>query len=43
MYIDWKSILKLYLNDQTQIEEILNVLIYSGCHDTFKQKDGLLA
>ena len=22
-------------------EEILNVPIYSGCHDTFKQKDGV--
>ena len=24
-------------------EEIINVFNHSGCHDTFKQKDGLLA
>ena len=34
------SILKL---TKLNFEEILNVLIYSGCHDTYKQKYGLLA
>jgi len=42
MYIDEISILKLYLNDQTSTLKKLNVFIHSGCHETFKQKDGYL-